>query len=158
LEGGAWPSGVGLPEGWPVEAHAVPDDSFRVAVAPRIALEPLAAVIAQDAPPTADAAPPPAEPAVKRGNKITPGFGVSTGNTENFNANALALFVRTTDGDKLTIDGNYFYGTAEGDKNTNKGTAGVTYDWFIKETPWFLWIDGRYEYDEFKTWRHRVSS
>lgn len=139
------------------DAHAA--EPFRVATEPALTLPVLASVVGvQDVPPAAEQTPPPPEPAAKWENSLTLGFGASTGNTESASFNGLASFKRTSKEDTLLIDGNYFYGTSEGDKNTNKGTAGITYDWNIPDTRFFIFGDTRYEFDEFKTWRHRVSA
>ena len=35
--------------------------------------------------------------------------------------------------------------------------AGVFSEWPLGGSPWSVFVDGRYDYDEFKSWLHRVN-
>lgn len=143
------------------------DAGYRIGMTPAIAVATTAMGI-QDAPAAAPSAEKAAETAVqvpqneslyKWDNQFTLGGGLSTGNTDTANVNAGVVFKAEKEKDhKLVIDGGYFYGESDSEKNTNKATAGVVSEWTIAQTPWFVFADGRYDYDEFKSWRHRLGA
>jgi len=90
-------------------------------------------------------------------HKLTIGFGVANGNTETANVDALYSFTRELEWSKLSFDTGFFYSEDSGRVSQNQFTAGVTHDWLFLGTPWLLFADARYEYDEFQSWLHRLS-
>lgn len=40
----------------------------------------------------------------------------------------------------------------------NNAIADLRRDWLLPESPWFIFMQARYEYDEFQSWNHRVES
>ncbi len=99
-----------------------------------------------------------AEPEAVWDYKLTLGFSYSDGNTEN--ASFAGAFVATReveDVDKLTLDASYFYAQDSGDTSDNKFTSGALYEINLDEK-WLWFIRGRYDYDQFKSWDHRISA
>lgn len=91
-------------------------------------------------------------------NQFTLGGGLSSGNTDTANVNAGIVFKGEKEKHhKIVIDGGYFYGESDGDENTNKATAGVVSEWNIAESNWFWFLDARYDFDEWKSWTHRIN-
>jgi putative salt-induced outer membrane protein YdiY len=39
----------------------------------------------------------------------------------------------------------------------NKFTAGVRHDWLNPGQRWFWFVDGRYDFDDFQSWTHRIA-
>src|SRR5690606_29571895 len=85
------------------------------------------------------------------------GFAGSSGNSDTFDGRAAFLTTRETERDRWRIDASYFYGESGGVRTKNDFTAGVLKDWLFPESPWLVFAQGRFDYDEFKTWSYRVS-
>jgi len=89
--------------------------------------------------------------------KLTLGFSFSDGNTENASfAGAFVATLEEEDDYTLTFDSAYFYAKDASETTDNKFTAGVNFDKNLDER-WLWFIRGRYDYDQFKSWDHRVS-
>lgn len=88
--------------------------------------------------------------------KLTLGFSFSDGNTENANFFGSFLATHETEAAKFVADAAYFYAQDSGDKSENRATVGARNDWFLDER-WIFFADARWEYDEFRSWRHRIS-
>jgi len=86
------------------------------------------------------------------------GITAQTGNTENVDLFARVRSIRENDETRTNLDASYFYGESDGDRDTNEGTAGFIHDWFFPDSRWTWFVDGRYEYDEFEAWEHRISA
>jgi putative salt-induced outer membrane protein YdiY len=86
------------------------------------------------------------------------GLSSSFGNTDTQNLNAGITSFREGDRDKTTLDAHYYYGASDGDRDTNKFTAGVLQDWFVPDSKWLYFAQGRYDYDEFQSWEHRLGA
>lgn len=105
----------------------------------------------------AETPPAPVEPEVKWESQFDAGFSVSTGNTDTqeftVGVNSLREAIRIT----TKFDARYFYGASNGDRDTNKATAGLINDWRIDDSRWSYFISGRFDYDEFQSWEYRAS-
>jgi putative salt-induced outer membrane protein YdiY len=86
------------------------------------------------------------------------GAGGSFGNSDTQNLNAAFHTKREDDDDATTIDAKYFFGTSDGDRTDNRFSADILQDWFFPDSPWLFFATGRYDYDEFNSWEHRVSA
>ncbi|MCA9296000.1 MAG: DUF481 domain-containing protein [Phycisphaerales bacterium] len=86
------------------------------------------------------------------------GAGGSFGNSDTQNINAAFQTKRENDEDATTIDAKYFFGTSDGVRTDNRFTAGILQDWFVPDSPWLFFATGRYDYDEFNSWEHRISA
>jgi putative salt-induced outer membrane protein YdiY len=84
------------------------------------------------------------------------GMTGSSGNTENFGARAAIGGERKTSKHETSIALSYIYGTSDGQKNTSRGELRVRNDW-LTEGKWRYFAQGKYEYDEFQQWEHRIS-
>lgn len=51
----------------------------------------------------------------------------------------------------------YFTARSNGTQSTNRFFAQFSRDWLRGESPWFWSTQGRYDYDEFRAWDHRLS-
>jgi putative salt-induced outer membrane protein len=88
--------------------------------------------------------------------RLTLGFSFSDGNTENSNFFGSFLATHETEAAKFVADAAYFYAQDSGDESENRATAGARQDWYLDEH-WIVFADARWDYDEFKSWRHRLS-
>ena len=59
--------------------------------------------------------------------------------------------------DRLVLSSAYYYETEDREKDTSKGHINFVRDWLLPESEWFYYSYFRYEYDSFKSWKHRVS-
>ncbi len=102
-------------------------------------------------------APPPAPPEPAWKFKLFAGGSLSRGNTSN--ANVSSKFTANYEDKEVqtSFDAAYFYGESSGASTDNKFTAGGRNNWLLPESPLFFFAQGRYDYDQFQSWRHRVS-
>ena len=65
---------------------------------------------------------------------------------------------KETDTDRWNADGSYLTVKSGGETTSNKFTVGLTKDWLMPGSPWFTFVQGRYDYDQFAPWEHRAST
>lgn len=82
----------------------------------------------------------------------------ATGNTETMSFRFGFNTVRETERQRTAIDASYSYGESDSVKDRSDATAGVLQDWYLLDSPWGLFATVRYDFDEFKQWRHRASA
>ena len=58
---------------------------------------------------------------------------------------------------RLILSSAYYYETEDRNKDTSKGHLNFVRDWLLPESEWFYYSYLRYEYDSFKSWKHRVA-
>lgn len=88
---------------------------------------------------------------------IEAGLNGSTGNTERFNFRAGISADRETDSMRTKASSVYTYATEEGDQTESRVFANLRNDWLFAESPWFVWAQGTFEFDEFQDWDLRLS-
>ena len=86
------------------------------------------------------------------------GLSASAGNTDAQSFHAGIRSVRESESDKTTLNAHYYYGASDGDRDTNKLTAGVLQDWLVPDSRWLYFAQGRYDFDEFQSWEHRLGA
>lgn len=89
--------------------------------------------------------------------KAVVGLNGASGNNENFSARAALSGERDTSEYETTLGLSYIYGTSDGQKNTSRGVAEINNDW-LTDSKWRYFAQGKYEYDEFQQWDHRLSA
>lgn len=82
----------------------------------------------------------------------------SFGNTDTQGFSVAVTLARETVRETTLIDAGYSYGASNGDRTTNRFTAGIRHDWLLPDSPWFFFAQGRYDYDEFQSWEHRLTA
>lgn len=88
---------------------------------------------------------------------VEAGLNGTTGNSENFNFRLGLNAARLTDDMETRYDALYRYNTSEGEDTANRFETGLRNDWLFEDSPWRLFAQGRYEFDEFQDWDHRIS-
>jgi len=88
--------------------------------------------------------------------KAVAGINGASGNNENFSARATLSGERLTSKYETKLGLSYIYGTSDGTKNTSRGVAHINNDW-LTDSKWRYFAQGKYEYDEFQQWDHRIS-
>lgn len=122
-----------------------------------------AAAAAQEAAPAPPLEPvpppePPAPPPKQWKFKLVLGGALSEGNTQTINLSSAFSATRETEQERTVFDAAYFFASSNGDKSDNRFTAGVRHDWLFPESRWFFFAKGRYDYDEFQSWDHRITA
>lgn len=82
----------------------------------------------------------------------------SDGNTEQLSFRIGANAVRKTERMETTAAAVYQYGSSDGAVNENRFEASLRNDWLLKDSRWRYFAQGKYEYDEFQDWDHRLSA
>ena len=88
--------------------------------------------------------------------KAVAGVNGASGNSENFSARASLDGERKTSKYETSIGLSYTYSTSDGTKDTSRGVAEIKNDW-LTDSKWRYFAVGKYEYDEFQQWDHRLS-
>lgn len=115
------------------------------------------AVETTDAAPSAEAELPAPKPAPTWKSRFTLAASGSLGNTDTQSFTAGITSRRESETMNTLFDTAYYFGARDGDRNENKFTAGLRNDWLMPDSPWFIFAQGRYDYDQFQSWDHRVS-
>jgi putative salt-induced outer membrane protein YdiY len=85
------------------------------------------------------------------------GFSGTEGNSENQSVNAQFQLKRNDDEQRVDFSNKYFFATSRGDTTQNELNSELTVDWLFPDTSWFIFTQTGYEFDQFESWRHRVS-
>jgi hypothetical protein len=88
--------------------------------------------------------------------KAVAGINGASGNSENFSARASLDGERNTSKYETSLGLSYTFSTSDGDKDTSRGVAQINNDW-LTDSKWRYFATGKYEYDEFQQWDHRLS-
>jgi putative salt-induced outer membrane protein YdiY len=82
----------------------------------------------------------------------------ASGNVKNEQSTRFGLDVkRATDSTRLIQDLIYYNKISRSEVTDNKLTYGIMHDWLTRESPWFWFVAGRYDYDEFQSWAQRLA-
>ena len=79
------------------------------------------------------------------------------GNTQSLNLMAALTGTYEDKTDRWRVSAVYTRTSADNDLTRNDFTAAVLKDWLFPEKPHFYFAQGKYEYDDFRSWLHRVS-
>ena len=89
--------------------------------------------------------------------RLLMGLTGSDGNSQTANIRIGLEADRKDKDNRARFKSTYNYATSEGDTTRNQFNAETTIDWLMPNSPWFSFVQGVYDFDEFKTWDHRVS-
>lgn len=109
----------------------------------------------EDAPAVAETTEEPSD--VEWSTRLTLAGSYATGNTESANVTSRLRVERTTERTRTSFDAGYFFGSRDGERSEHRFTTGLRNDWLIPDSKWFIFADARYDFDEFQSWKHRVS-
>jgi len=86
-------------------------------------------------------------------------LNTASGNIKNEQSTRLGVdAAHTTEKTRFAHDLSYYNKTSRGDTTDNKLSYRVMHDWLSKESPWFWFVAGQYDYDEFMSWQKRVAA
>ncbi len=95
---------------------------------------------------------------VKWDSHVNLAFNGAAGNTEESSLRIGARSRRRAPGTRLRLDAAYHISTSESIIDNNKLTVGIENDWLLRESRWFVFADGRFEYDQLESWRQLLAS
>lgn len=95
--------------------------------------------------------------AVKRKSHLDVGLDLSAGNTDESKLSLGFETTYTSPTMRGRLDARYYFNITDGDTTDNKFNVTATRDWLKADSKWFYFIEGTYDYDQFESWRHRVS-
>ncbi|WP_432798856.1 DUF481 domain-containing protein [Poriferisphaera sp. WC338] len=85
------------------------------------------------------------------------GVSGSAGNSETTDINIGANAKFENDLKRWDFSSALFYSEADGKETKNQAYAQLVRDWKFIDSPWFIFAQGRYDYDNFQAYEHRVS-
>ena len=88
---------------------------------------------------------------------FTGAFTGTSGNSQSVGLVALAEVNRETDRMITHFGAGYFLSTADGDRSENRFTFTARNDWLLPDSPWFIFADATFDYDEFQSWEYRIN-
>ncbi len=109
--------------------------------------------------PTPDPEPEPEpkpEPKPEWKQRIEASFSLNEGNTESSDFRGMYRATRKREIDKLVFKAAYYRQTDNGETSEDRFMAEGNYDRDIPDTRWLWFVNGRYEWDKFESWDHRV--
>lgn len=84
------------------------------------------------------------------------GISGASGNNENFAGRLSLTGQRNTEKTETKLHASYIYSTSDGQRSASRGELGIHNDWLL-DGPWRYFAQGKYEYEEFQAWQHRLS-
>ncbi|MFN3168118.1 MAG: YdiY family protein [Phycisphaeraceae bacterium] len=91
-------------------------------------------------------------------SKLTLGLNGAGGQTDRQNYYVKFVTKYEQGRDRYTANAQWFYGTANGQRNQNQFHADFTRDWLQEDSPWFFFIKGQYRFDANRSWENRTSA
>jgi len=85
------------------------------------------------------------------------GISGAEGNTETADIRVGLRSKREDETSRMKISVTYQWSTSSGETIRNQGNAFIFHDWLIPGSPWFTFVNGNYDFDQFRSWEHRVS-
>lgn len=84
------------------------------------------------------------------------GLSGASGNNENFSGRLTLGGERLADAMETRVHASYLYANSDGARSASRGELGIHNDWLL-DGPWRYFAQGKYEYDEFQAYQHRLS-
>jgi len=81
----------------------------------------------------------------------------SQGNSKNTNVAVALDLDYKDDHERWAFDVAYQFGASEGETSQHSGFSGLRHDWLLADSRWFLFGLGRADYDQFRSWKYRIS-
>ena len=85
------------------------------------------------------------------------GFSGSSGNSADASFNASLAMARATDAYRGAFTSSYFFASQNSQQTTNEFFMNYQHDFLFSESPYYVFVQGRYQYDAFQAWENRIS-
>jgi len=89
--------------------------------------------------------------------RIELGMNGKQGNTVNTNITAGLKLDYEDDWRRWKFDGRYYYYRSDDGDNDNNARIDLRRDWLFPDTRWFASLGGKYQFDQFESWKHRIT-
>lgn len=86
------------------------------------------------------------------------GISGSDGNSKDMSLNASLGLSRSAKTFRGTLTSAFFFATKGSQTISNEFFANYQHDFLLGESDYFIFLQGRYQYDEFQAWKNRISS
>lgn len=86
------------------------------------------------------------------------GWSGSSGNSSDSSVNLSLAIQRSAETFRGDFTSAYFFASKDSEQITNQFFANYQHDFLLKDSKFFIFVRGRYQYDEFQAWKQRVSS
>jgi hypothetical protein len=90
--------------------------------------------------------------------KVNLGLAGSEGNAVNFNFTGGIDLNLENEERRWFWKGRYFFKTEDGTTTDNNARGETRHDWLIPDSRWFFFAYPVYEYDQFRSWKHRIQA
>jgi putative salt-induced outer membrane protein YdiY len=111
---------------------------------------------APGAPPVPPAPPAPAPEKPRWKTKAELGINGTSGNTRSNDLRAAIDRRLETDSERWVFDGVYLKSRQDGETTVHNWYVEGLHDWLFKDSPWLLFVTGKYDWDQFKDYDKRV--
>ncbi len=89
---------------------------------------------------------------------IGAGWSGSSGNSSDSSVNASLAAARSAETFRGDFTSAYFFANTNSKRTTNQFFANYQHEFLLKDSKFFIFVRGRFQYDEFEAWRQRISS
>ena len=89
---------------------------------------------------------------------VSAGASGSDGNSRGFSVNATMGLSRSTDTFRGNFSSAFFFSTQESQTVSNEFFANYQHDFLLGESGFYIFVQGRYQYDDFQAWKNRIAS
>lgn len=90
--------------------------------------------------------------------RLSAGITGSTGNSERLDGSLAARLAREDEDNRVDLNSAWFFARAGGETRSHEAFLQGTRDWLEHDSRWFLFARGRYDFDDFEPWEHRLSA
>ncbi|MHC4989860.1 MAG: DUF481 domain-containing protein [Planctomycetota bacterium] len=101
--------------------------------------------------------PEPGTPRKEWSGNLNIALNTSAGNTDESTLRLGGDLRRETPRIRFNLDTTYYFKESSGETTDNRFTFGGEHDWLVPVSPWFWFVQGRFDYDEFESWEQRVN-
>jgi hypothetical protein len=130
----------------PDQAEQDPEPEAESAEAERVGVEPT------------PIAAPQRKPSVEWRTQLELGLSATAGTSETVRFRSSIRTTRNSPRSTFRFDATYRYAEDRSNRTQNALTTGMFTDWPFPDTPWSVFAQGRYDYSEFQSWDHRLST
>lgn len=88
---------------------------------------------------------------------IGAGVSGSSGNSSDASVNGSIALSRSANRYRAAFNSSYFYASQEGEPTTNEFFANYQHDFLFQDSPFYVFLQTRYQHDEFQAWRDRIT-
>ena len=89
-------------------------------------------------------------------SRLELGGSGTTGNSERTNFRLAFKTTKEDEQHRWQFDSSYYQATSDGETRQNELNAEINKHWLIPDKPWYWFVKGIYDYDEFEQWGHRA--